>query len=54
MGIALHTNLLADGKLGELTLARERQFGKENHVPETNRSPFSRVRAFQSISAPSR
>jgi hypothetical protein len=43
MGIALHTDLLADGKLGVQTLAPERQFGKENHVPGTNRSPFSRV-----------
>jgi hypothetical protein len=42
MAIALHTDLPIDGKLGPQTLAHEKQFGKINHVPGTNHSPFFR------------
>ena len=42
LGIALHTDLVADGKLGPQTIAHEKQFGKEKHVPGTNHSPFFR------------
>jgi hypothetical protein len=42
LGIALHTDLVVDGKLGPQTLAHEKQFGTFKHVPGTNQSPFFR------------
>jgi hypothetical protein len=52
LGIALHTDLVADGKLGPQTLAHEKQFGREEHVPGTNQSPFFRGKLSQVFHPP--
>jgi len=52
LGIALHTDLIVDGKLGPQTLGHERRYGEFRHVPGKNQSPFLRGALSQEFQPP--